>query len=237
LRGWSDGEAENHRVGMAPEVRARSSAVVMEHRGAIMPHNGSDRLDRGEIRLHRGDDAEKGVRHAERDRGLRAGADEEEREADKALEEGETAKYGQANEILRKASAYLRRRSSTAGEAMKAFIDDQSGRLRGRADLPLVLPIAPSTYHVHAARVADRAIIRTGPWRDAAMRSRSRGYGKRTPGIRGAQGMAGKAAPGRGWQLPAARRAADAQMGLAVRSARAVKTTSADRAAPSPIDG
>jgi transposase-like protein len=46
------------------------------------------------------------VRQAERDRGLRAGATSEERERIKALER-ENRELRQANEILRKASAYF----------------------------------------------------------------------------------------------------------------------------------
>ena len=46
------------------------------------------------------------VRQAERDRGLRAGATTDERERIKALER-ENRELRQANEILRKASAYF----------------------------------------------------------------------------------------------------------------------------------
>jgi transposase-like protein len=46
------------------------------------------------------------VRQAERDRGLRAGATSEERERIKVLER-ENRELRQANEILRKASAYF----------------------------------------------------------------------------------------------------------------------------------
>ena len=64
-----------------------------------------DRLDRGEDRLH-GGDLRGWVRQAERDQGLRAGPTRDDRERIKALER-EVRELRQANEILRKASAYF----------------------------------------------------------------------------------------------------------------------------------
>ena len=63
------------------------------------------RLDRGEDRLHGGDLAQ-WVRQAERDQGLRAGPTTAEQERIKALER-ENREVRQANEILKKASAYF----------------------------------------------------------------------------------------------------------------------------------
>ncbi len=67
---------------------------------------GSHRVDRCQDRLHTGDVAPRWVRQAERDQGLRAGSTAEERERIKALER-EVRKLRQANETLRKASAYF----------------------------------------------------------------------------------------------------------------------------------
>ncbi len=83
---------------------------------------GGDRLDRGQDRLHGRDAAAIGsigaeigctaetlrrwVRQAERDRGKRAGPTTEDRERIKALER-ENRGLRQADEILRKASAYF----------------------------------------------------------------------------------------------------------------------------------
>jgi transposase len=71
---------------------------------------GRDRLDRGEDRLYGRDvtaeTLRKWVRQAERDQGLRAGPTTEERERIKALER-ENRELRQANEILKKASAYF----------------------------------------------------------------------------------------------------------------------------------
>ena len=54
----------------------------------------------------------------------------------------------QAQRDLRKASAYFAMRSSTAGPAMIAFIDEHSA-VYGVEPICRVLPIAPSTYHAH----------------------------------------------------------------------------------------
>ena len=69
-----------------------------------------DRLDRGQDRLHGGNAAGLGpagwVRQAERDQGKRVGPTSDDRERIKALER-EVRELRQANEILRKASAYF----------------------------------------------------------------------------------------------------------------------------------
>jgi transposase len=64
------------------------------------------------------------VRQAERDQGQRPGLTTDERQQLKALQR-EVGELRRANDILRKASAYLPRRSSTA--------DRSDRRLRGRA--------------------------------------------------------------------------------------------------------
>ena len=66
---------------------------------------GCDHLGRGEDWLHGGDAAQL-VRQAERDRGLRKGPTSLETERIRALER-ENRELRQANEILRKASAYF----------------------------------------------------------------------------------------------------------------------------------
>jgi transposase len=66
---------------------------------------GSDRLDRGQDWLQ-AETLRKWVRQAERDQGQRPGAAMEERERLKALER-EVRELRQANEILKKASAYF----------------------------------------------------------------------------------------------------------------------------------
>jgi transposase len=76
-----------------------------------------------------------GVKKAEVDSGKRAGVPIEMAEKLKALER-ENRELRQADEILRKASAYLPRRSSTARSSDDRVHRRASGGLWGRADLP-----------------------------------------------------------------------------------------------------
>ena len=96
----------------SPEVRERAVRLVREH-GAEHP---SEWAAIESIAGKLGCTAEtlrKWVRQAERDNGLRGGLTTAERQRAKALER-EVRELKRINEILRKASAYLRRRSSTA---------------------------------------------------------------------------------------------------------------------------
>ena len=89
----------------SPEVRARAVRMVLEHRG----EHASEWAAISSIASKIGCTAEtlRGwVRQAERDRGVRAGPTTEDRERIKALER-EVRELRQANEILRKASAYF----------------------------------------------------------------------------------------------------------------------------------
>jgi transposase len=89
----------------SPEVRARAIRMVLEHRG----DHASEWTAIGSIASKIGCTAEtlRGwVRQSERDQGLRAGTTSDERERLKALER-EVRELRQANEILRKASAYF----------------------------------------------------------------------------------------------------------------------------------
>jgi transposase-like protein len=118
----------------SPEVRQRAVRMVLEHGGdhasqwaaigSIAPKIGcTTETLRGWVRL------------AERDQGLRVGPTSPEGERIRALER-ENRELRQANEILRKASAYFARRSSTAARSHDHLHRRSSGCLRGRADLP-----------------------------------------------------------------------------------------------------
>ncbi len=89
----------------SPEVRKRAVRMVSEHRG----EHASEWAALGSISAKIGCNAETlrtWVRQSQRDEGLRAGVTTAERDRLKALER-ENRELRQANEILRKASAYF----------------------------------------------------------------------------------------------------------------------------------
>jgi transposase len=89
----------------SPEVRQRAVRMVLDHGG----DHASQWAAVGSIAAKIGCTAEtlrNWVRQAERDQGLRPGPTAEERERSKVLER-ENRELRQANEILRKASAYF----------------------------------------------------------------------------------------------------------------------------------
>ncbi len=89
----------------SPEVRERAVRMVLNGAG----EHGSQWAAIGSIAAKIGCTSEtlrRSVRQAERDRGKRAGPTTEDRERIKALER-ENRELRQANEILRKASAYF----------------------------------------------------------------------------------------------------------------------------------
>ncbi len=89
----------------SPEVRARAVRMVLEHQSDYPSQWAAIGSIASKIGCA-GETLRKWVRQAERDRGLRDGTTTEERERLKALER-ENRELRQANEILRKASAYF----------------------------------------------------------------------------------------------------------------------------------
>jgi len=89
----------------SPEVRERAVRMVLEHRGEYASQWEAISSIAAKIGCS-GETLRSWVRQAERDRGVRAGTTSEDRDQIKALER-EVRELRQANEILRKASAYF----------------------------------------------------------------------------------------------------------------------------------
>ena len=113
---------------------------------------GGDQLDRGQDWLF-GRDAPDWMRQAERDKGVRAGPTTDECERIKALER-EKRELRQANEILRRRRLICHSGARPPVADMIAFIDEHRA-VYGVEPICRVLPIAPSTYHAHAALRID----------------------------------------------------------------------------------
>ncbi len=117
----------------SPEVRERAVRMVQDHRGeypslwaaieSIAPKIGCVSQT-----LH------EWVRKQEVDTGLRDGVTSEERDRIEALER-EVKELRRANEILKLASAFLPRRSSTADSSLEGLCGQAPRNPRGRADL------------------------------------------------------------------------------------------------------
>ncbi|MFJ7441336.1 IS3 family transposase [Methylorubrum thiocyanatum] len=151
----------------SPEVRERAVRMVLDHQGEHGSQYAAIRSIAAKIGCS-GETLRNWVRQAERDQGQRAGPTTDERERIKALER-ENRELRQANEILRKASAYFCLGGARPPIAdMIAFIDDHR-EAYGVEPICKVLPIAPSTYHAHAARRADPGKLSARARSDAAL--------------------------------------------------------------------
>jgi len=89
----------------SPEVRERAVRMVLDHQGEHGSQYAAIQSIAAKIGCS-GETLRNWVRQTERDQGLRAGPTTDEREQIKALER-ENRELRQANEILRKASAYF----------------------------------------------------------------------------------------------------------------------------------
>ena len=130
---------------------------------------GGDHLDCRQDRLHGRDAAQAGCAGRERDQRVSGLAPRLRSASASRTLEREIRELRQANEILRKASAYFAQAElDRPFEAMIAFIDDHRGAY-GVEPICRVLPIAPSTYRAHAARRRDPALLSARSRRDLVL--------------------------------------------------------------------
>ncbi|MGO8923045.1 MAG: IS3 family transposase [Xanthobacteraceae bacterium] len=152
----------------SPEVRARAVRMVVDHEAEHASRwaatvSIADKIGCTPQTLN------EWVKKAEVDSGRRSGVPSDMVDRLKALER-ENRELRQANEILRKASAYFCPGGARPPvQAMIAFIDDHR-EAHGIEPICKVLPIAPSTYHAHVARRADPAKRSARAKRDAALK-------------------------------------------------------------------
>ncbi|MFC7478164.1 IS3 family transposase [Dankookia sp. GCM10030260] len=151
----------------SPEVRERAVRLVLEGGGDYPTQWAAINSVSAKIGCT-AETLRKWVRQAERDGGQRPGPTSADRERIKALER-ENRELRQANEILRKASAYFCHGGARPPVAdMIAFVNDHR-QAYGVEPICTVLPIAPSTYHAHVARRADPGKLPTRARSDVAL--------------------------------------------------------------------
>ena len=158
---------------------------------ASMPRSGRRSARSRQDRLHGGDAAQVGAASRAR-RGSAAWPDDGGVRADQgAGARGPRAAAGQ-RDSAEGVGVFCEGGARPPIEAMIAFIDDHR-KVYGVEPICRVLPIAPSTYHDHAARRRNPA---TPAARAGGTRSADRdpaGLGGELPGLRRAQGLAAAA--------------------------------------------
>ncbi|MEH3038491.1 MAG: IS3 family transposase [Sphingomonas paucimobilis] len=219
----------------APEVRGRAVRMVTDHEpdypsrwAAVVSI--AEKIGCAPQTLH------EWVKKTEVDSGKRAGVPTEVADKMKALER-EVRELRQANEILRKASAYFCPGGARPPvQAMIAFIDDHRDAY-GVEPICRVLPIAPSTYHERVAQRQDPTRLSARARQDAVLKPEVARVFAENFSVYGVRKV---------WRqmmregFPIARCTVARlmrEMGLAgVIRGKPVRTTISDKAAPCPLD-
>ena len=187
MRGWSHDEARHHR-----NIHLRCANARCGWCSSTQGEHASQWAAIGSIAAKIGCTAEtlRGwVRQAERDQGLRAGPTSDERGADQGAGAGSPRTAPGQRDPAQGVGVFCPGGARPPVQAMIAFIDEHRA-VYGVEPICRVLPIAPSTYHAHAARGPIPRARRPGRGATRRWPGDPAGLGGELPGLRRAQGVA-----------------------------------------------
>ncbi len=201
----------------SPEVRERAVRMVYEH----TPEHASQWAAIRSIAEKLGCTAEtlrRWVRQAERDARPASGPDDRRARASSSELEREVVELKRANEILRKASAFFARRSSTADRSDGGLHRSAPRDVRGRADLRGAADRPVDVFPAESAQAHDPTTRSARAQRDEELRADdSAGLGRAPSGVRRHGRSGGSCGASRSTSRAARVRAADARHGAARR--------------------
>ncbi|WP_369699501.1 IS3 family transposase [Thalassobium sp. R2A62] len=219
----------------SPEVRERAVRMVFEHQGEFDSQSAAIKSIAPKIGC--GPDTLRAwVRRAETDSGRRDGVTTAERDRIKALER-ENRQLRQANEILKKASAYFCSGGARPPVSEVISFIKEHRDVCGVEPICRVLQIAPSTFYAHLAVEDDPDKASDRAKRDAELRAEMKRIWDDNQSVYGARKL-WHAMRREGYDLAhctVERLMRD--IGIeGVRRGKKVKTTWADKALPCPMD-